>query len=200
MHFGNSHSSHLLKQDRVTPAICHGKAGFERPRRQPAGTKRSLAKPGGSKQPLNKIRLHGPSRSASSRREAPGKQERAIWTACGQPGRHQGATRNPDQGGRKGPFGQPGRHQGGTKEAGKDLLDRLGETGRHQGARKGLSGRPGRHQGSTREAERTSWTACEAPGRQDRISWTACEAPGRHQGGRKGPSGQPGRHREAGKD
>ena len=42
--------------------------------------------PGGSKQPLSKIRLHGPCR-ASSRREAPGRQEKTIWTAWEAPGR-----------------------------------------------------------------------------------------------------------------
>ena len=138
---------------------------------QPGVTGRGhLDSPGGSKQPLSKLRLHGPSRldsrpwrppqdlprtgptgivpqggtreagknyldslwtawEALGRQErtnwtaceAPGTQERTIWTAC-EVGRHKGCTRgvkgNPDQGGRKGPFGQPGRHQGGTREAG----------------------------------------------------------------------------------
>ena len=73
------------------------------------------------------------------------------------------------QGGRKKPFGQPGRHQGDTREAGRDHLDSLGGTreapgrqertnwtaceapGRHQGGRKGPIGQPGRHQGGTRD-------------------------------------------------
>ena len=99
--------------------------------------------------------------------------------------------------------------------------DLIGQPARHQGGRKGPFGQPGaparqeKNRG-TREApgrqERTHWTACEAPGRQEgtkldsvrgtkeapgrqeRTNWTVCEAPGRHQGGRKGPFGQPGRH------
>ena len=107
--------------------------------------------------------------------KAPGRQERANWTACEAPGRHQG--------GRKGPFGQPGRHQGG---------------------RTGLIEQPGRHQGSTREAGKDLLDSLrgtrEAPGRQERTNWTACDAPGRHQGGRKGPFGQPGRRQGGRKD
>ena len=45
------------------------------------------------------------------------REERTISTAWAAPGRHQG--------GREGLIGQPGRHQGGTREAGKDELDSL---------------------------------------------------------------------------
>ena len=103
--------------------------------------------------------------------KAPGKQERAIWTACKAPGRHQG--------GRKGLIGQPARRQGGTREAGKDQLDSLRGT---REAGKDHFGQPEGHQGGTREAGKTNWTA-----------W---EAPRRHQGGRKGLIGQPGGTRE----
>ena len=63
---------------------------------------------------------------------------------------------NPDQGGRIGPFGQPGRHQGGTREAGKDHVDSLGgtrEAGKdHLDSLGGTREAPGRQ-------ERTIWTA-----------------------------------------
>ena len=66
-------------------------------------------------------------------REAPGRQERSIWTACEAPGRHQGGRKEAPgkhQGGRKGPTAEaagrqkrtnwtaweaPGGHQGGRK-------------------------------------------------------------------------------------
>ena len=56
------------------------------------------------------LKGHSEHRSAIDR-EAPGRQERTIWTAY--------------QGGRTGSIGQPGRHQGGTREAGKDQLESL---------------------------------------------------------------------------
>ena len=48
--------------------------------------------------------------------------------------------------GRKLPFGQPGRHQGGTREAGRDHLAAWEAPGMHQGGRKGVIGQPARHQ------------------------------------------------------
>ena len=65
-------------------------------------------------------------------REAPGRQERTIWTAWEAPGRQERInwTAWRHQGGRKGSIGQLARHQGGRKEP---------------------PGQPGRHQGGTRE-------------------------------------------------
>ena len=93
----------------------------------------------------------------------------------------------------------PARHQGGTREAGKDHLDSLGgtreaertkwrrqggtrEAGKWEapGRQKGLIEQPGRHQGTPGRQERTTWTACEAPGRHQ-GGWTAWEAPGRQE-------------------
>ena len=71
--------------------------------------------------------------------EAPGRQERTNWTVCEAPGRHQG--------GRKEPSGQPGRHQGGRKEP----FEPFGQPGRHQGGRKGSIGQPTRHQGGRKD-------------------------------------------------
>ena len=109
--------------------------------------------------------------SLGGTRKAPGRQERANWTACEALGSGIGLS------------GQPARHQGGTREAEKDLVDSLG---RHQGGRKGPIGQPGRHQGGTREAGKDHLDSLggtrEAPGRQERTYWTAWEAPGRHQG------------------
>ena len=98
--------------------------------------------------------------------EAPGRQERTIWTAWEAPG--------------------------GTREAGKDHLDSLGGTREAERTSWTACEAPGR--GLPVRPYVSLFPRGEAPGRQDRINWTACEAPGRHQRGRKGLIGQPVRH------
>ena len=57
-------------------------------------------------------------------REAPGMQERTIWTAWEVAGRQKRINwTGRHQGGRKGSIAQSARHQGGTREAGKNHLD-----------------------------------------------------------------------------
>ena len=100
-------------------------------------------------------------------REAPGKQDRPTG----------------HQGGRKGLIGQPGRHQGSTREAGKDKVDSLRgtrEAGKDQGTKDHLDSLGGTKEG-TREAGRDHLAAWEAPGMHQGGRKGVIGQPGRHQ-------------------
>ena len=158
---------------------------------QPGVTERGyLDSPGGSKQPLSKLRLHGPSRLDSR-----------PW-------------RPPQDLPRTGPTGIV--PQGGTREAGKNYLDSLWTAWEAPGRQERTNWTACEAPGTQ---ERTIWTACEVgrhkgctrgvkgnpdqggrkgpfgqPGRHQGGRIGLIGQPARHQGGRKGPIGQPARH------
>ena len=118
--------------------------------------------------------------SLGGTRQAPGTQERTIWTAWEAPGRHKGCTRgvkgNPDQGGRKGPFGHAA--QGSTREAGKEHLDSL--RGTREAGKDSVDSLRGTREAGKDQLDSFRGTR-EAPGRQERAIWTAWETPGRQE-------------------
>ena len=94
VHFGNSHSSNLLKQNWVTPVICQGRAGFCQAWEAPGILTREAGKDhwgslGGTREAPGKQE-----RTYWTDWEAPGSQERTKWTAWEAPGKHQGGRKN----------------------------------------------------------------------------------------------------------
>ena len=103
----------VIWQDRVTPVICQARLDSDCSGCSQESLKGHVDSPqaptgaciaGRLQTATQQDKTSRTFRSASSRREAPERPERTIWTACGQPGRHQGGTRNPD-------LGAPGRQE-----------------------------------------------------------------------------------------